>query len=47
LHRNRLLKHVIERKREGGIEVAGRQRRGLKHLLYNLKRKRGYWKYEK
>jgi hypothetical protein len=46
LHRNCLLKHVIEGKREGGIEVTGRQRRGLKHLLDNLKEKRGYWKYE-
>jgi hypothetical protein len=46
LQRNCLPKHVIEGKGEGGIEVTGRQRRGRKHLLDNLKEKRGYWKYE-
>jgi biotin operon repressor len=43
LHRNSLLRHVIERKREEGIKVTERQRRGRKHLLGNLKEKRGYW----
>ena len=46
LHRNCLLKHVIEGKGEGGIQVTGRQRRGRMHLLENLQEKRAYWIYE-
>jgi hypothetical protein len=38
------LKHVIEAKVEGRIEVTGRQARRRKQLLYDLKEKRGYWK---
>ena len=37
-----LLKHVIERKIEGGIEVTGRQRRRRKQLLDDLNERRGY-----
>jgi hypothetical protein len=44
LCRNCLLKHVIEGKIEGGIEVPGRQRRRRKQLLCDVKEKRGYWK---
>jgi hypothetical protein len=40
LHRNCLLKHVIEGKLVGKIEVAGRQGRRYKHLLDDLKEKR-------
>jgi hypothetical protein len=39
-----LLKHVIERKIEGRIEVTGRRGIILKQLLNDLKKKRGYWK---
>jgi hypothetical protein len=44
LHRNKLLKHVIEGKIEGRIEVTGG--RGRKHgqLLDGLKEGKGYWK---
>jgi hypothetical protein len=42
--RNRLLKHIIERKIEGRIEVTGRQGRRRKQLLNDCKEKRGYWK---
>jgi hypothetical protein len=41
---NCLLKHVIERKIEGRIEVTGRRGRRLKQLLDDLKEKTGYWK---
>jgi hypothetical protein len=41
LCRNYLLKHVIEGKVEGRIEMTGRRR---KQLLDDLKEKRGYWK---
>jgi hypothetical protein len=34
---------VIEGKIEGRIEVTGRRGRRRKHLLDNLKEKRGYW----
>jgi hypothetical protein len=46
LHRNLLLKHVIEGKIEGRIEVTGRRARRRKKLLDDLKEKRGYWKLE-
>jgi hypothetical protein len=41
---NCLLKHVIEVKIGGEIEVTGRQERTHKELLDNLKETRGYWK---
>jgi hypothetical protein len=44
LRRNCLLKHVIEGKIEGSMEVKGRRRRRRKHLLDDLKETRGYWK---
>jgi hypothetical protein len=44
LLRNLLLKHVIEGKIEGRIEVKGRRRRRWKPLLDDLKEKRGDWK---
>jgi hypothetical protein len=42
--RNCLLKHVIELKLEGRIEMMGRQGRRCKQLLDDLKEKRRYWK---
>jgi hypothetical protein len=44
LHRNCLLKHVIEGKLEGRIEMTGRRGRRRKQLLDNLKKTRRYWK---
>jgi hypothetical protein len=45
LHGNCLLKHVIQRKIEGRIEVMERRGRRCKKLLDNLKgKKRGYCK---
>jgi hypothetical protein len=44
LRRNFLLKHVIEGKLEGRIELTGRRGRRRKHLLDHLKGKRIYWK---
>jgi hypothetical protein len=44
LRRNCLLKHVIERKIQGRIEVRGRRGRRRKQLLDDLKEKRGYGK---
>jgi hypothetical protein len=44
LRRNFLLKHVIERKLEGRIEMTGRRGRRRKQLLDDLKEKRRYWK---
>ncbi len=46
LHRNYLVKHVIEGKIEGKIEVTGRGGRRCKQLLDDLKGKRGYWKFK-
>jgi hypothetical protein len=43
LHRNCLLKHIIEGKVEGRIEVTGRPGRRCKPLD-DLKETRGYWK---
>jgi hypothetical protein len=43
LCRNCLLKHVIEGKIQGGIEVIGRQERRHKHLLNYLKELTEYW----
>jgi hypothetical protein len=47
LRRNCLLKHVIEGKKEGRIEVMGRRGRRRKQLLDDVKETRGYWKFEK
>jgi hypothetical protein len=44
LSRNCLLKHVIEGKLEGRIEMTGRRGRRRKQLLDDLKEKRRYWK---
>jgi hypothetical protein len=40
LRRSCLLKHVIERKIEGRIDVTGRRGRRRKRLLYGLKERR-------
>jgi hypothetical protein len=42
LRRNCLLKHVIEGKLEGRIEVTGRRERRRKQLLDDLKERTGY-----
>jgi len=47
LHRKCLLKHVIDGKLEGRIEVMGRRERRCKQLLDDLKEKRGYCKLRK
>jgi hypothetical protein len=44
LRRNCLLKHVIEGKLLGRIEMTGRRRRSRNQLLDDLKEKRRYWK---
>jgi hypothetical protein len=44
LRRNCLLKHVIEGKIEGRIEMTGRRGRRRKQLLDDLKEKTGYLK---
>jgi len=44
LGRNCLLKHVIEGKIEGGIEVKGRLGRRCNQLLHYIKEVRRYWK---
>jgi hypothetical protein len=44
LRRNCLLKHVIEGKVEGRLEMTGRRGRRGKQLLDDLKEKRRYWK---
>ena len=44
LRRNCLLKHVIEGKIHGRIEVMRRRGRRRKKLLEDLKEKRAYWK---
>jgi hypothetical protein len=44
LRRNSLLKHVIEGKLEGRIEMRGRRGRRRKQLLDDLKEKRRYCK---
>jgi hypothetical protein len=43
LRRNCLLKHIIEEKREGWIEIRGRQERKRMQLLDDLKETRGCW----
>jgi hypothetical protein len=47
LCRNCLLKHVIEGKLEGRIEMTGRRGRRRKQLLDGRKEKRRYWKLKK
>jgi hypothetical protein len=44
LRRNCLLKHVIEGKLEGRIEMTGRRERRCKQMLDDLKEKRRSWK---
>jgi hypothetical protein len=44
LRRNCLLKHVIEGKLEGRVEMMGRRGRRRKQLLDDLEEKRRYWK---
>jgi hypothetical protein len=44
LRRNCLLKHVIEGKIEGRIEVRGRRGRRLEQLLDDLNETKRYWK---
>jgi hypothetical protein len=44
MHRNCLLKHVIEGKIEGRTEVTGRRGRWCKQLLHALTEKSEYWK---
>jgi hypothetical protein len=46
LLRNCLLKHVIEGKIKGRIEVTGRRGRRPKQLLDDLKEKGEYWKFK-
>jgi hypothetical protein len=46
LRKNYLLKHVIEGKIEGRIEVTGRRGRRRKLLLDDVKEKREYWKFD-
>jgi hypothetical protein len=47
LLRNCLLKHVMEGKLEGRIEMTGRRGRRRKQLLDDLKEKKRYWKLKK
>jgi hypothetical protein len=47
LCRKCLLKHVIEGKIEGRLEVLGRRGRRHKQLLNDFKEKREYWKLKK
>jgi hypothetical protein len=47
LRRNCLLKHVIEGKLEGRIEMTGRRRRRRKQLLDDLKEKKSYCQLKK
>jgi hypothetical protein len=44
LRSNCPLKHIIEGKMEGGIEVKGRRRRRCESLLYDLNKKIVHWK---
>jgi hypothetical protein len=46
LRRNCLLRHVIEGKLEGRIEMTGRRGSRNKQLLDDIKEKRGYWKFK-
>ena len=44
MRRNCFLKHVIEGKIEGKIDVTGRRGRRRKQILDDVKKTRGYWK---
>ena len=44
LRRNCLLEQIVERKREGGIQVTGMQGRRRKQLLFDFKERRRNWK---
>jgi len=44
LRSNCILKHIIERKVVGRLEVTGRRGRRRKQLLNDFKEKRGFWK---
>jgi hypothetical protein len=44
LRRNFFLKHVIEGKVEGKIDITGRREGRGKQLLDDFKEKTGYWK---
>ena len=44
MRRNCLLKHIIEEKIDGGMEVTGSQGIRRKQLLDDLKETRVYWK---
>ena len=46
MRRNCVLKHVIDGKIEGRVEVTGRVGRGRKQLLDDLKETRVYWKWK-
>jgi hypothetical protein len=46
LLRNCLLKHIIDWKEEGRIDVKERRRRRRKQLPDNLKEARGYWNFK-
>jgi hypothetical protein len=46
LRRNCLLKHVIEGKIKGKVEVTGRSGRRRKQLLDDLKEKKGCWEWK-
>jgi hypothetical protein len=46
LRRNCLLKHVIEGKLEGRLEMTGRRGRRRKKLLDDLKERRRYWNFK-
>jgi hypothetical protein len=46
LHRNCLLRQVIEGKVKGGIDVTGRRGRRRRKLLDDLKERRGYFHLE-
>ena len=46
LLRSCLLKHIIDWKEEGRIDVTGRRGRRRKQLPDNLKKARGYWNFK-
>jgi hypothetical protein len=46
LRKKFLLKHVIEEKTQGRVEVMGRRGRRRKQLLDDIKEERGYWKFK-
>jgi hypothetical protein len=47
LLRNCLLKHIIDWKEKGRMDVTGRRGRRRKQLPDNLKEVRGYWNFKK